>query len=347
MITDKEVGGILYISKNLNERFASVVEHVKNTYNTVDCSGAAVIVIHKDQIVTEEYMGRHSKSPDARLIQTDTQFHVASVRKSYIGFALAYAVNKGYIRSIDDEVIEYLPKLDSNILKNTLIRHLLTHTHGLNIKNEEISREYDPGNGWAYNNVGIEMLTEIVKNTTGKTVSDILTEEVFNSLKLAESGWYIERNEKLVEVILKPNELHWNLGEGTDGDQKNMYVSARDLAKWGYIHLKKGNIDNKQVVNKEIIEMATSLQSPELSDLDLPQNGFLWFVKDLPAKQTEIGDLVPKGSFQILGYTGVTVLVIPQHDIVAVRMFNSFGSPDGYNYLNDIRSFGDTIMQCL
>jgi CubicO group peptidase (beta-lactamase class C family) len=111
--------------------------------------------------------------------------------------------------------------------------------------------------------------------------------------------------------------------------------------------LKKGNIDNTQVVNKEIIEMATSLQSPELSDLDLPQNVFLLFLNDLRAQQTEIGDLVPKGSFQILGYTGVTVLVIPQHDIVAVRMFNSFGSPDGYNYLNDVRSFGDTIMQCL
>jgi len=93
--------------------------------------------------------------------------------------------------------------------------------------------------------------------------------------------------------------------------------------------------------------MATTLQSPGLPDLDLPQNGFLWFVKDLSAKQTEIGDLVPKGSFQILGYTGVTVIVIPQHDIVAVRMFNSFGSPDGYDYLNDIRTFGDTIMQCL
>jgi hypothetical protein len=63
--------------------------------------------------------------------------------------------------------------------------------------------------------------------------------------------------------------------------------------------------------------------------------------------KTEIGELVPQGSFQILVYSGAAVLVIPQHDIVAVQMFNSFGSPDGYNYLNDIRSFGDTIMQCL
>jgi hypothetical protein len=73
----------------------------------------------------------------------------------------------------------------------------------------------------------------------------------------------------------------------------------------------------------------------------------LWFVKDLPAKKSEIGAGVPKGSYQILGYTGVTLLVIPQENLVAVRMFNSFGSPEGYDYLSDVRSFGDTVMSCL
>jgi hypothetical protein len=64
-------------------------------------------------------------------------------------------------------------------------------------------------------------------------------------------------------------------------------------------------------------------------------------------KKTEIGESVPKGSFQILGYTGVTLLVIPKEDLIAVRMFNSFGSPDGYDYLSDVRSFGDTVIKCV
>jgi CubicO group peptidase (beta-lactamase class C family) len=127
----------------------------------------------------------------------------------------------------------------------------------------------------------------------------------------------------------------------------NMYVSTRELAYWGYLHLKKGKINGNQIVPREIIEMATSLQSPTSLPNDLPQNGFLWFVKDLPAKETEIGHLVPKGSYQILGFTNVTLLVIPEAGLVAVRMFNSFGSPEGYDYLSDVRSFGDTIMKCV
>lgn len=43
----------------------------------------------------------------------------------------------------------------------------------------------------------------------------------------------------------------------------------------------------------------------------------------------------------------MTLLVIPDEDIVAVRMFNSYGSPEGYDYLEDVRSFGDTVMDCL
>nr|WP_254178234.1 MULTISPECIES: hypothetical protein [unclassified Planococcus (in: firmicutes)] len=57
--------------------------------------------MQNDTIVTEEYWGEQSKEEHARLIQEDTQFHVTSVRKSYIGFAVAYAVQEGYISSID------------------------------------------------------------------------------------------------------------------------------------------------------------------------------------------------------------------------------------------------------
>ena len=42
----------------------------------------------------------------------------------------------------------------------------------------------------------------------------------------------------------------------------------------------------------------------------------------------------------------VALLVIPEENVVAVRMFNRYGSSDGYDYLNDIRSFGDTVYKC-
>nr|GGG82754.1 hypothetical protein GCM10011398_30370 [Virgibacillus oceani] len=92
------------ITKNINKNFMPVLDSVTNTYNQVICSGAAIIVIHNDKIVLEEYLGSQSTHGNARPVQEDTQFHVASVRKSYIGFAVASAVYYGYINSIDDSV---------------------------------------------------------------------------------------------------------------------------------------------------------------------------------------------------------------------------------------------------
>ncbi|MGG0657836.1 serine hydrolase domain-containing protein [Rummeliibacillus pycnus] len=337
----------MLINKKISAQFNSVISNVRKTSELVDCSGASVFIIYNDNIVTEEYWGKHSKDPNSRCIQADTQFHVASVRKSYIGFAVAYAVNKGYIGSIDDSIINYISPRALQILNGTTIKHLLTHTHGLKMVNGEIFREFPPGESWAYRGIGIDLLTQIIKNTTGKTVAEIVAENVFKPLNFSETGWYGEINEKLVDVVRKPNDPSWTTSKSTDGDKMNMYVSSRELAEWGYFHLKQGFVNGKQIVEKEIIDIATSLQSPSTIDANFPQNGFLWFVKDLPARKSEIGELVPKGSFQILGYTGVTLLVIPQQNLVAVRAFNSFGSPNGFDYLADVKKFGDTIIECL
>ena len=339
-------GYIMFINRDLNDQFNPVVSQVRRTFDVVNASGGAVVIIHKDRIVIEDYWGKHSKAADARKVQEDTQFHVASVRKSYIGFVVAYAIHNGFIESIDDQIVKYLPTLKAHLINGTTIRHLLTHTHGLKTIEGEIVREFAPGKGWAYRGIGVDMLTQIVENTTGKTVVEIISEQVFQPLKFNETGWYGERNEKLVEVIRQPNDPNWYTSKSTKGGKMNMYVSARELALWGYFHLEKGMINQKQIVPQEIIKLATTVQSPLFKDTDNPQNGFLWFAKNSAAKRNEIGEQVPSGSFQILGYTNVALLVIPQHEIVAVRMMNSFGSPKGFDYLTDIRNFGDTVMKC-
>ncbi|WP_175987392.1 serine hydrolase [Bacillus sp. Marseille-Q1617] len=335
-------------SKNINPSFLPVLDHVNNTYRSVICSGASAFIIHKDSLVLEQYIGEQSAAKNARNVQEDTQFHVASVRKSYIGFAVAWALYYGYIDSIDDSVRTYLPELDETLWRDINIRHLLTHTHGLKEQRGKTYQEFAPGSNWSYKQIGIEALTKIVKRTTTKSVSEIIHESVFIPLCFIESNWYSEKSNKLVDVILRyEGDEDWYTSESTEGDKMNMYVSARELAYWGYLHLKKGKINDKQIVPRKMIEMATALQSPSSLPKDLPQNGFLWFVKGLPAQKTEIGHLVPEGSFQILGFTNVTLLVIPEEDLVAVRMFNSFGSPEGYDYLADVRSFGDEVMRCV
>lgn len=334
--------------KDIKCDFHPVYEHVQKTLEAVDASGGAMMIIHNDQIASEAYWGTYTPGANSKPIQEDTQFHVASVRKSYIALAAAYAVYHKYIHSIDDKVTDYLPLLSEEVFANVTIRHLLTHTHGLKNTFGNVVREFPVGEAWAYRGIGVGLLTDLIQQTTGKTISEIITELVIEPMNLKETGWYGEKKSNIVQVLRDHNDPFYYWSNSTDGDKMNMYISARELAYWGYLHLKEGIINGKQIVPKEMIKMATSLQSPSTLHKSFPQNGFLWFVKDAyPSKLNEIGDLVPQGSFQLLGYTGVAVLVIPEHNLVAVRMTNRFGSPLGHNYLSDIRSFGDTIISCL
>ena len=338
----------MVLTKNLTNQFNEVKKHVKHTADSVACSGGACMVIQNDQVILEDYFGRQSIADEARKVQADTQFHVASVRKSYIGFAAAYAVYTGCISSIDEPVTRYLPMIAGELTAGVTIRHLLTHTHGLTKNDDRLIREFPAGTNWAYRAIGVEWLTQIIKATTGKTVAELLRTLIFEPLDFKETGWYGTKHKQLADVILQhPNDRSWYRSNSIDGDKMNMYISARELALFGYLHLNQGVINGRTIVPREVLELAVSVHSPTLEDRNSPQNGFLWFVKEHPALKTEIGSQVPAGSYQILGYTNTSLLVVPEHNLVAVRMLNSFGSPPEYDYLEDIRSFGDTLIRCL
>lgn len=328
--------------------FRKVIEAVKQSYQTLNCSGAAVVIYQNDELKVEEYWGTQSKDENARKIQKDTKFHIASCRKSYVAFAVAYALYNQYFHSLDDEIKVYLPKEKYHPLyEGVTIRHLVTHSHGLNNKTGEIVREFAPGTNWAYRGINVNILSDMLIHTTGRSIAQILQEEVFTQLDLMETNWYNKFDDTFVELIDKETNTHWYAPDNIDGSLMNMYTTAQEFAKWGLFHLHRGNWGGKQITPSEIIELATTVQCPTFEDVNLPDNGIFWYVKDSEATRSEIGEAVPYGSYQILGYTTVTLLVIPSENIVAVRMFNSFGSPEGYDYLRDVKDFGNAVMESI
>jgi CubicO group peptidase (beta-lactamase class C family) len=336
----------LQLKNDYTNLFEDVHTHVKESAEKLGSSGGALFIIHNDKIVTESYFGKQSNAKHARDVKADTQFHIASVRKAYIGFAAAYAIYNGYF-SIDDPIRRFVEESHLSAYEGVTIRHLLTHTHGLKIADGTLVSEYKPGESWAYRGPSIDLLTTIIKKTTGQSVADIVKEQVIVPVGFKSTEWIkmSQPHSKIANTIRDTDNPFWAETDVVDGSGMNMYVSAQELALWGYLHLREGKWGGKQFIPREIIQMATSIQTPN-PRLPIEKNGFLWFVKDTNYTFNQIGDTVPKGSYQLLGYTNVALLVIPEENVVAVRMFNRYGSSEGYDYLNDIRSFGDTIYKC-
>ncbi|OTW76138.1 penicillin-binding protein [Bacillus thuringiensis serovar cameroun] len=331
------------------DKLISWVESIKKKNNS---SATALCIIKDNKIVLEHYSGYHSNTSTSKKVTASSQFNVASARKSYLGFMVAYALYDGKINSIDDEAIKYFKEFDPTLLDKTTIRHLVTHSHGLGETDDgTIFREFEAGQDWAYRDINVRMMTQLIYRLYNKSFPELLKERVFTPANFQETGWRIQQNENLVNVVNNPNEdAISEVGTVDDGTEKNLFVSAREFAYWGKLHLNQGMINGKQVVPKEVIKIATSLQSPAYKNNELPQNGLFWFVQNEPKQLSELGERVPKGSYQILGITGPTILVIPEYNVVVAKMYNKRYNYGGDNYLYYLREFSnlvaDTFTSC-
>lgn len=324
------------------QRLISYVEEIMALNHS---SASALVVIKDNKIVLEHYGGYHSNLVSSVPITEASKFNVASARKSYLGLAVAFALYEKKIKSIDDYAVDYFDGYDKELLANTTIRHLVTHSHGLHLKDDgTLFREFDAGKGWAYRGINVLMMTDLINKLYGKSFPELLRERVFLPLGLYETAWYTNPNDELVKVIDNPDEAaNFKIGSTNDGSDSNLHTTAREFALWGNLHLNEGFLNGKQIVPKEVIQLATKVQSPNYNDKEKPLNGLFWYVQDTPSLKSEIGERVPEGSYQILGVTGPTLLVIPKHNLVVAKMYNKRYNYGGDNYLHYLREFSNIV----
>ncbi|MFD1204424.1 MULTISPECIES: serine hydrolase domain-containing protein [Sporosarcina] len=313
-------------------------------------SGAALLIMKDDKIVHEWYSGYHHFGNEARKIDSLSRFNVYSVRVTYISLAISIAAQEGYL-SLDDKICDYLLEYDQDLLGETTIRHLLSRSSGLKFANKEVRRLFELGTNIEGKGKNPDIIAKILYKATGKSVSELLTERVFKPLNWTSTSWVTEGDNRLVCDIHSPDH-HATLRIGSNrGDERNLYVNARELAFWGNLHLNKGKVRGKQVLPGKVFDRVTSIQSPVAWPNDLPKFGSFWWVKDGEVRYpyNELGAHIPKGSYQILGASGCSCLVIPQYNAVAVRMYNRLYTNDlsTFNYIDDIHKFGSLIVSSL
>ena len=324
------------------ERVITWVDGIKEKNGS---SASALYILKDNEVVLEYYNGNHSNSLKSPPIIPSSQFNIASARKSYLGLVVAYALYEGKIKSLDDYAREYFEDIDQQLLGETTIRHLVTHSHGLHEREDgTIFREFEPGQGWAYRGINVTMMSRLVNRLFNRSFPDFLADRLFTPLGFKETAWQTKENPLLVKQINNPEiEGKCNLGLRTDGTESNLYTSAREFAQWGNLHLNKGAFKGKQIVPSDVIDLATNIQNPLYMDQKLPQNGLFWYVQGTPAANSELGDRVPRGSYQIVGVTGPTLLVIPAYKLVVAKMYNKRYNYGGDNYLYYLREFSNIV----
>lgn len=278
----------------INEKYKDLNSLISQDYSNI--SGIEVFI--KNQPKYEYYADGYSK---------DSTIHVASVTKSIFSILVGIAIEKGYIGSIEDRVLDYFPdyslKRGEKTIQKLAIRHLLTMTAPYKFKSEPYTRVYSSDNwtiaaldllggkgrigDFKYTTAGIQVLSGIISNSTNMKVIDFANENLFYPLDIRVlNNIKISGKDDYLNFIKNRVGSGWVVGpESANTAGWGLTLRARDMVKIGQLFLNKGIWGREEIVPSKWIEDSVRQQS----SWDSKKYGFLWWVID-DSTYAAIGD---------------------------------------------------------
>ncbi|MBF0432823.1 MAG: serine hydrolase [Fibrobacteria bacterium] len=246
------------------------------------------IIIRSGKIVAEYYGGGATAS---------SKWEIGSLRKAVGSTLLGMALDDSII-ALDDIVYDIWPAIDKGKSrdKRIKVKHLFNSTSGW-MQGDE------PGSKWVYCNACF--------TASGEVVGAAFEADNNKIAPLAE--------EKIGDAI---GALNWHAYHYDDpfsgaysnpGPKLAVDSDMRDLARFGYLWLRKGNWNGKQLVPEWYIEEASHNTVSHLGK----HYGYCWFVNDnkvlLPDAPNDVFFHIGNGT----GNRRTVLLIIPSQDIVA------------------------------
>jgi CubicO group peptidase (beta-lactamase class C family) len=290
------------------------------------------------------YITRHG-----RLVMSwgspDQLYDVKSTTKSIGVTALGLAIGDGKIY-LTDRAVQHQSRLAvppySNLqtgwINNITIKHLATHTAGLEMPGGYNNLTFTPGTKWSYSDGGANWLAECITLAYGRDVEDVLFERVFSFLGITRQDLTWRQNS------YRPTEIY-GITRREFGSGITTNVDA--LARIGYLYLRRGRWKDQQIIPQDFVAAAgTTAESvvglPEV-DQRLFGNasdhyGLLWW-------NNADGTLrsIPTDAFWSWGVLESLILIIPSLDIVVARVGGRWQSGWTGNY-NVLRPFFEPIV---
>ena len=281
----------------------------------------AFIVLKDGKVLDERYLNGY---------QRDSICISRSLAKSFTSALVGIAIDEGFIKSVDDPIVSYLPELKDRDFDAITIRNLLTMGSGIRYRIAEMpwdedalyffypnSREmllYDteiaepPGQSFHYTDFNVGLLAIIVERTTHRTLSDYLQEKIWKPIGMEYPAL-------------------WSLDSEQDGfELSHVALNARaiDFAKFGQLFLDGGKWNGKQIISERWVHESTAPDPndhrswetyPEWADAGGYYKYFWW------GSLTGSGDY----SYAAIGRWGQFIYVAPKAHVVIVRTGRDFG----------------------
>ena len=151
-----------------------------------------------------------------------------------------------------------------------------------------------PGEAFYYNSGNPHLLSAVITKLTGSSAQDYASAKLFGPLGITSFAWRRDPQ-----------------GLSTGGFDLAMY--PRDMAKIGYLYLRNGNWEDKQLLRPDWIDKVNhaSVNMNATFDPSLRYSNFFWAIPD-------------KHVYMTVGYHCQVIMVLPEVDVVAVMTARDF-----------------------
>jgi CubicO group peptidase (beta-lactamase class C family) len=252
---DKEIESVgLDLFRNIEYRYRN---------NTIKCTldelllstgTTAFIIIKDDALLYEKYFNKYTRE------SINTSFSVA---KSFTSALIGIAFDEGYIKSLDDRVIDYIPELNKKLSGSVTLRHLISMSSGIRY-NPSYYPWGDEPKSYYYPDLRHLVLKSVMQNFNPGQYFKYSNYNTFLLGIILERTTKIPPNEYLQEKIWKPVQMEYS-GTWSIDSEKNSFIkmdtgiNARsiDFAKFGRLFLKEGKWENKQIISGKWVNEST------------------------------------------------------------------------------------------
>nr|WP_319488994.1 serine hydrolase [uncultured Caproiciproducens sp.] len=269
------------------------MKELEKTINS-DYSNIAGIIVQKNGTkLYENYFNGYT---------ADNAIHVYSVTKSIVSALFGIALDKGYIKSTEQKVLEFFPGYTvaegEKTIQNITIRNLLTMTAPYKYKTEPYEMFFSScnpikdaldllgGDGavgeFNYAAIGgTQILSGILTRATGQPILDFATENLFSPLGINITHNVVLRNkEEHIVVMNDKNTSGWAVDpQGNNTAGWGLFLTPTEMAKAGQLYLNGGMWDGKQIVSSIWISESTEEHSRCVQWGNLAY-GYLWWIID-------------------------------------------------------------------
>lgn len=252
-----------------------------NTSRFMDSNRVAgLIVVHKGRILLERYgLGNDENS----------KWTSFSVAKSITSTLVGAAVRDGHIKSINEEIVRYLPALKSSPLAKVTIRDLLRMSSGMKWNESYLDPKSDinrhiasfaarnqpgellrhmatlpqadpPGSVFQYKTGDSHLIAEVLSAAIGGPLSPYFSERIWAPFGMERDGYWL---------LTANDSLEWG--------GANISATLRDYARFGQFFMEGGVAKGRQVLPDNWLLEATQRSAPRVSDGRNPYYGYQWW----------------------------------------------------------------------